>query len=127
MLSLSSTKVAKEYIYVKKHAISLYSLEDVSAKFNKSKNKVDEIVDFFAQKINYEKMRFVIKLICNEDGKYKPNINQVKLTINELLIGAVENFLNNPMDCTYISENIVLTVSKYKGNDFGRCLYIFFG
>lgn len=117
-LSLSKTKVAKEYIYIKKHSISLYSLEEVSAKFSKSKDKVDEIVNFFAERINYEKFRFVTKLICNEDGKFKPNVNQIKMTINELLINAIENYLNNPNDAVYVSENIILTVSNYMGKHY---------
>ena len=114
-LSLSKTKVAKEYIYIKKHPISMYSLEEVSAKFSKSKDKIDEMVNFYAEKINYEKLRFVTKLICNEDGKYKPNVNQIKQTVNELLINAIENFSNNPIDSVYVSENIILTVSNNNG------------
>lgn len=117
-LSLTKSKVAKEYIYVKKHSISLYSLEEVSAKFNKSKDKVSEIVNFFVERINYEKLKFVTKMICNEDGKYKPNVNQIKTIINELLINAVEDFLNNPIDSIYVTENIILTVSIYNGKHY---------
>ena len=118
LLSLKNQKVAKEYIYVKKHPVSMYSLEEVYAKFNKSKDKITEMVNFYAEKINYEKLRFCMKIMNGLDGKYKLNINQVKETVNELLINSIENFVNNSIDSTYVSENIVLTVSNYSGKHY---------
>ena len=96
----------------------MYSLEEVISKFKTSKNKVEEIVNFFMERINYEKLRFVSKLIGNDDGKYKLNINQIKDCINFMLFEAIENYLNNPSDSVYVSENIILNVSNYGGKRY---------
>ena len=117
-LSISKQKVCKEYIYVKKHNINMYSLEEVISKFKTSKNKIDEVSDFFIQRVDYEKLRFVTKMLANSDGKYKPNINVIKDTVQFLIVSAVENFMNNPIDSCYVSENIILTVSNYGGKHF---------
>ena len=55
MLSISKTKVCKEYIYTKKHSISLYSLEEVVQKFKKSKDRVADITNFYLEKLNFDK------------------------------------------------------------------------
>ena len=70
------------------------------------------------EKINYEKLRFVSKLIGNDDGKYKLNINQIRDCINFMLLEAIENYLNNPSDSVYVSENIILNVSNYGGKHY---------
>lgn len=118
MLSVLKNKVCKEIIYVKKHAVSLYSLEEVAVKFKKSKDQVSEMVNFFAEQTNYEKLKFAIKWLCSIDGKYKPNINVVRNTVNELLLDAIQNFLSNPNDSIYVSENIILAVSSYSGKHY---------
>lgn len=115
MLSISKTKINKEYIYVKKHAISLYSLEDVILKFKKSANQTEEIINFYLEKIDFEKLRFVMKMIANSDGKTKLNINQVKDYITQLITEAIENFIKNPIDSSYVSESIVVGVTSYQG------------
>jgi len=115
MLSVSKTKVNKEYIYVKKHAVSVYSLEEVILKFKKSNNKIEEVVNFYLEKIDFEKLRFVMKMLANSDGKTKLNINQVKDYISQLITEAIENFMNNSIDASYVSESIVVAVTSYQG------------
>ena len=115
MLSISKTKINKEYIYVKKHTVSLYSLEDVILKFKKSANQTEEIINFYLEKIDFEKLRFVMKMIANSDGKTKLNINQVKDYITQLITEAIENFIKNPIDSSYVTENIVVGVTSYQG------------
>ena len=117
-LSVSKQKVCKETIYVKKHNTPMYSLEEIITKYKSSKNKVEEVADFFIQKVDYEKIRFTSKMIGNSDGKYKMNINQIKDTIQFLIVNAVENFINNPIDACYISENLTLNVSNYSGKHY---------
>jgi hypothetical protein len=118
MISLYKTKVAKEYIYIKKHKISLYSLEDISLKFNKSNNKINDMVNFFIEKINWEKFRFSMKVVSDADGKQKININQIKLIVNEMFENAISNFLNNPIDSYYIYENMIVMISNYGGKHY---------
>lgn len=115
MLSIISTKVCKEFIYSKKHTVACISLEEIIAKYKKSKDPISEVVNFFLSQINFEKVRFTMKLLCNEDGKYKMNVNQIRQTISEMMIEAVTNFMKNPSDSVYISENIILSVTKYSG------------
>ena len=57
-------------------------------------------------------------MIGNSDGKYKMNINQIKDTIQFMIVSAVENFMNNPIDACYISENLTLNVSNYSGKHY---------
>ena len=117
-LSVSKQKVCKETIYVKKHNTPMYSLEEIITKYKSSKNKVEEVADFFIQRVDYEKIRFTSKMISNSDGIYKMNINQIKDTIQFLIVNAVENFMNNPMDACYISENLILNISNYSGKHY---------
>ena len=118
MLSLSKTKVCKEYIYIKKHAISLYSLEEVVQKFKKSKDRVTDVTNFYLEKINFEKLHFVFKIMSHSDGKKVFSIAQIKEYINQLIKEAVENFINNPIDSVYISESIIINVSNYMGKHY---------
>jgi hypothetical protein len=78
MLSISKTKVCKEYIYTKKHSISLYSLEEIVQKFKKSKDKVSDITNFYLEKLNFDKLHFVSKLCSHSDGKTVFSANQIK-------------------------------------------------
>lgn len=116
MLSLSKTKVSKEYIFSKKHSTPIYSLEEIIQKYKTSKNKIEEVTDFFIQNINCERIRFLIKM--TSDKKYKPTVTQIEQTIKELILMAVDNFINNSIDSTYVSENIIATVSSYSGKHY---------
>ena len=78
MLSISKTKVCKEYIYIKKHVISLYSLEEVIQKFKKSKDRVADITNFYLEKLNFDKLHFVSKLCSHSDGKTVFSTNQIR-------------------------------------------------
>lgn len=118
MLSLSKTKVSKEYIYVKKHSISLYSLEEVIQKFKKSKDKITDITNFYLDMLNFEKLHFVFKLCSNSDGKKVFSVFQIKDFISQLIMEAVENFLSNPIDSFYVSESIIVSVSNYMGKHY---------
>jgi len=118
MLSISKKKVSKEYIYVKKYPIPLHSLEDTIQKFKKSENKVADIVNFYTNMLNFEKIRFIIKLASNSDGKKPLNINQVEEYIRQMLTEAVTNFISNPMDSFYVSESIILSVTNYSGKHY---------
>lgn len=115
MLSVSKTKVNKEYIYVKKHTVNVYSLEEVIFKFKKSNDKVEEVTNFYLEKIDFEKLRFVMKMLANSDGKTKLNINQVRDYITQLVTEAVDNFIKNPTDASYVSESIIVAVTSYQG------------
>ena len=114
MLSVSKTKVNKEYIYVKKHTVNVYSLEEVIFKFKKSNDKVEEVANFYLEKIDFEKLRFVMKMLANSDGKTKLNINQVRDYITQLVTEAVDNFIKNPTDASYVSESIIVAVTSYQ-------------
>ena len=118
MLSISKTKVCKEYIYTKKHTISLYSLEEVVQKFKKSKDKVSDITNFYLEKLNFDKLHFVSKLCSYSDGKTVFSAKDIKTFITQLIREAVENFMNNPLDSEYISESFVVTVSNYMGQHY---------
>ena len=118
MLSISKTKVCKEYIYTKKHTISLYSIEEVVQKFKKSKDKVSDITNFYLEKLNFDKLHFVSKLCSYSDGKTVFSAKDIKTFITQLIGEAVENFMNNPIDSEYISESFVVTVSNYMGKHY---------
>lgn len=96
----------------------MYSLEEIINKYKSSKNKIEEVADFFIQRVDYEKIRFTSKLIGNSDGKYKMNINQIKDTIQFMITTGVENFINNHTDACYVSENFVLNISNYGGKHY---------
>lgn len=118
MLSISKTKVCKEYIYIKKHVISLYSLEEVVQKFKKSKDRVADITNFYLEKLNFDKLHFVSKLCSHSDGKTVFSTNQIRDFITQMIKEAVENFMNNPIDSSYISESFVIIVSNYMGKHY---------
>ena len=115
MLSLSKKKICKEYIYVKKHTLPLYSLEEVSQKFKKSEDKASDMANFYLSKINFDKLHFVFKLIAHSDGKKVLSVAQLRDFVEQLVYEAVENFLSNPMDAVYVSECVVVDVSSYNG------------
>ena len=118
MLSLLKQKISKEYIYIKKHPSQLISLEEGLSKNKNAKDKVSETALYFSEMIDYNRLKYIIKLINNMDGKYIMNISQVKEAVEFLLVKAIENFISNPKDSSYISENIVLTVSSYGGKHY---------
>ena len=118
MLSLSKKKINKEYIYVRKHNTVMYSIEDVLLKYKKSQNKIEDTVLFFSNKIPYDKLTFVMKIIFHSDGKTVLDIDKVKNYINQMLVEAIENFVANPTDSSYVSDSIVLIVSSYGGKHY---------
>lgn len=118
MLSLNKIKVCKEYIYSKKHVASLWSLEDVYMKFKNSKNVVFDMANFYLNEINFEKLRFILKIVSNMDGKTALNLAQVKDYVEEMMIKAMENYVKNSMDGVYVSEHIVVTISPYGGKHY---------
>jgi len=115
MLSLIKNKISKEYIYAKKHTVNVYPLEDVILKFKKSENKIEKIIEFYIEKMDFEKLKFVIKMIASSDKKTSLSINQVKDYVIQLITEAVENFIQTSMDSIYISEYIVVGVTSYQG------------
>ena len=115
MLSIIKRLVCKEYIYAKKHIISLYSLEEISAKFKKSDDMLTEMGMFYIDKINFEKLRFIIKLMATSDGKTPLNLNQTKTFTLELMTEAIKNYLMNSTCGVYVSESIAVIISVYGG------------
>ena len=59
MLSLSKKKTIKEYIYVRKHTVNAYSLEELISRLKKSKDLETDIVNFYISQINFEKLTFI--------------------------------------------------------------------
>lgn len=118
MLSLNKIKVCKEYIYSKKHVVSLWSLEDVYVKFKNSKDVVFDMTNFYLNEINFEKLRFILKIVSNMDGKTALNLAQVKDYVEEMMIKAMENYVKNSMDGVYVSEHIVVIISPYGGKHY---------
>ena len=118
MLSLSKIKVSKEYIYSKKHITPLYSLEEVCLMFKNSKDKISDVVNFYLDKLNFEKLRFIIKLTTHLDGKTSLNLAQTRDYVEQLVIKAIENYMKNSMDGVYVSENIIVTISPYSGKHY---------
>lgn len=118
MLSVVKRKMSKEHIYAKKHTYSMFSLEELEKRYEKSDDMVSDIVDFYLSKVNFEKLRFVIKLVSNSDGKMPLNINQVKMYLKQLINEAVESYLSGGQDSVHVSENLVVLVSSYNGRHF---------
>ena len=117
-LTISKQKVCKEYIYVKKHNKPMYSLEEIILKYKTSPNKAEEVADFFIEQVDYDKLKFTMKFLSNSDGKYKMSIVQIKEVVSFLIVTAVDNFMNNPIDSCYVSENIIVNVSNYSGKHY---------
>lgn len=118
MLSISKTKVCKEYIYTKKHQIPLYSLEEVLQNFNKSKNKVLDAVNFYIEKINFDKLHFVSKLCSHSDGKRVFSAPLLKDMIFQLMKEAISDFVKNKIDSVYVSESIIINISNYSNKHY---------
>lgn len=115
MLSLSKTKMCKEYVFIKKHPLQMYAIEDVALQFKNSKDKASDIAYFYLSKVNFEKLKFVIKLMANSDGKRPLNLNQVREYTEQLVMDAVKNYIANGTDAVYMSESIVVSISSYNG------------
>lgn len=118
MLSLSKKKLNYEYIYVRKQNNPMFSLEDLLAKYKKSKNKIEEIVLFYTNMINFEKFTYITKLLCMQDGKKTASVVKIKSYIIQMITEAVENFINNPSDNSYVSDLILVIVSNYNGKHY---------
>ena len=118
MLSLSKKKINKEYIYVRKHNTVMYSIEEVLAKYKKSQNKIEDTVSFFADKLPYDKLTFVMKIMFHSDGKTVLDVNKVKSYVVQMLTEAIENFVANPSDSSYVSDSIILIISNYGGKHY---------
>ncbi len=118
MLSLSKKKLNHEYIYVRKQNNPMFSLEDLLAKYKKSKNKIEEIVLFYTNMINFEKFTYITKLLCMQDGKKTASVVKIKSYIIQMITEAVENFINNPSDNSYVSDLILVIVSNYNGKHY---------
>jgi hypothetical protein len=118
MFSLLKSKVCKENIYIKKHLIQMFSIEEIESKFATSKNKLYDVADFYLNKINLAKFHMVLRWICNADGKKPMNINQIENALGELVMEALRNYFNNKVDAVYISENILVSVSSYNGKHY---------
>ena len=83
-----------------------------------SKDFVLSPSNFYLEKLNFDKLHFVSKLCSHSDGKTVFSTNQIKDFITQMIKEAVENFMNNPMDSSYISESFVVTVSNYMGKHY---------
>lgn len=118
MLSLSKKKLNHEYIYVRKQNNPMFSLEDLLVKYKKSKNKIEEIVLFYTNMINFEKFTYITKLLCMQDGKKTASVVKIKSYIIQMITEAVENFINNPSDNSYVSDLILVIVSNYNGKHY---------
>lgn len=118
MLSLSKKKTIKEYIYVRKHTVNAYSLEELISRLKKSKDMESNIVDFYISQINFEKLTFIIKLSAHSDGKVVMAINDIKNNVRQMISEAVSNYIMNPMDSVYISENIIVNLYSYSGKHY---------
>lgn len=118
MLSIVKRKTSKETIYMKKHPVPIYSLEELERKFSKSEDKVVEIANFYLSKINFDKFRFICKLVTNLDGKTPITTKLIKEYLTQFIMEAVENWLVNKMDSFYVSENLIVSVSSYGGKHY---------
>lgn len=103
---------------MKKHPVPIYSLEELERKFSKSEDKVVEIANFYLSKINFDKFRFICKMITNLDGKTPMTVGMIKEYLTQFIAEAVENWLSNKMDAFYVSENVIVAVSSYGGKHY---------
>ena len=69
-------------------------------------------------KINFDKFRFICKLVTNLDGKTPITTKLIKEYLTQFIMEAVENWLVNKMDSFYVSENLIVSVSSYGGKHY---------
>ena len=118
MVSIVKRKTSKEIIYMKKHLVQMYSLEELEQKFKKSDDKVVDIANFYLSKMKFDKFRFICKMITNLDGKTPMTVGMIKEHLTQFIAEAVENWLSNKMDAFYVSENVIVVVSSYGGKHY---------
>ena len=68
--------------------------------------------------INFEKFTYITKLLCIQDGKKTASVVKIKSYIIQMITEAVENFINNPSDNSYVSDLILVIVSNYNGKHY---------